>query len=111
MAVVVTFIGGPETGGVDTTVMGNDITGTVTFPLRVPVVIDPDKAKNAPEKDFLTHLTNKLAGNRFFTVEQTEKGKEPKGAEVAKVMHTGPRPKEAPPKPDKYRKPLDGDSY
>lgn len=82
MAVTITFLGGPDCGGVDQTVWGNDATGKVVFPLRVPIAVDPEDAPNGPDRAFLSHLVAKARQNPFFKVEDG-----PQGQETAKVVH------------------------
>lgn len=92
---LVTFIGGPECGNVGETVWGNEYTGEVTFPIRVPVLIDTDAAKTDAERDFLAHLLKKARTNRFFTVEEADTG----AGEAVRVAQPPPRPRLVPNKP------------
>jgi hypothetical protein len=72
----VTFIGGPETGGVDENVWGHSDGyhaihgGPIVFPLREPIEIDPDGEKHPARKAFLAHVVKKAKTNRFFRVEE-----------------------------------------
>lgn len=74
--VSVTFIGGPECGDVGQTTMGRpDV--EIVFPLNKTVIVDPETAKNQPQRDFLTQVIAKLRTNRFFKVEDVKEAPPP----------------------------------
>ena len=97
-AVTITFLGGPDSGNVDHTVWGNAATGAVTFPLRIPVTVDPDASTNAPERAFLAHLIVKARTNPFFKVEDGGTAEPAKVGHVAQVLDIAPKRRGRPPK-------------
>lgn len=71
-AVSITFIGGEDDGNVGFTTMGPPGKTEVRFPLNQAVVLDPDKAKNGPEKATMEQIIAKARTNRFFKVEDRD---------------------------------------
>lgn len=83
-AVSITFIGGEESeiGNIGFTTMGPPDNPT-RFPLNEAVTLDPDKAKNGPQKQIMEQIIAKARGNRFFKVEDVGGGgKNDKDTEV-----------------------------
>jgi hypothetical protein len=71
MAAYVTFIGGPDTGDVGSTTFEDTLHGfKVEFPLREPVLIDPENSRGSQNGTFLENIIKKASVNRYFTVEE-----------------------------------------
>jgi len=92
-AAILTYIGGAEDGNVGENTWGTDLTGKITFPLREPVLIDPDAAATESERKHFIHIIDKARGNRFFTVAEPKEGHTAKPAEVRR---SEPQPRTTP---------------
>lgn len=86
-AVQITFIGGPGTGNVGSAVWGVPATGRITFPLNVPVTIDPEKENNTL-RSFMEHVVAKAKVSRFYRVEDVKQGTKP--AELEHPVRASP---------------------
>lgn len=92
MKAMITFLGEPESNIASTT-WGNDATGRVEFPLKVPVLVDPETA-SGEKRRFLEHIIHKARGNAFFKVNDDASGDD--DAEAATIKDTPPRPRTTP---------------
>jgi|SRR5262245_15268138 len=90
---ILTFIGGAEAGNVGSNIWGTEATGMIEFPLRQPVLVDPDAAATESERKFFTHIIDKARGNPFFTVAEAKEGHDARPAEVKRAE---PQPRTQP---------------
>lgn len=94
MSVSITFLGGPETGDVDSVKWGGGPPDNleITFAKDKAVTIDLDKAKNSKERAFFDHVIKKASGNRFFKVSGGDKpaDKKPEDKHVEELPRRGP---------------------
>lgn len=96
MTVSITFLGGPETGDVDSLKWGGGPERhEIVFPKGKAMTVNLDDAKNTSQRKFYEHVIAKARNNRFFKVT----GDAPKEDEPAAAGEKTGRRKRGPNKP------------